>query len=213
MAGPTLTIDFISDVVCPWCVIGLLGLERAIAAGGDSFRAEITVQSFELNPDMPAGGQDMREHLHEKYGAVPSGAGERIRAMSAALDFDMPHRADGRIYNTLDAHRLLHWAAPSGRQLALQHALFAAYFQDGRDPGDTEVLVAAAASAGLDPEAARVALADAGQAEAVRVAERHWRREGIMSVPTVVIDGRYVIQGAQEPAAYERALRRIASLG
>jgi predicted DsbA family dithiol-disulfide isomerase len=211
MAAVTLSIDFVSDVVCPWCVIGLLGLERAVAAGGDAFAAEIRLQPFELNPDMPAGGQDMREHVLEKYGAVPAGAGERIRTMAARLGFDMPQREGGRIYNTFDAHRLLHWAADSGRQIALQHALFAAYFQQGRDPGDRSVLVEAAGAAGLDPAAARQVIESGEGAEAVRAAEAQWRDEGIASVPTVIVDDRYLIQGAQEPEVYERALRRIAA--
>lgn len=211
MTRPTLTIDFVSDVVCPWCVIGLLGLERAIAAGVDAFDVEIRLQPFELNPDMPAGGQDIGEHIVEKYGAVPSGAGERIRAMAAAVGFAMPQREGARIYNTFDAHRLLHWAADSGRHVALKHALFAAYFTEGRDPGDPAVLVEVAADAGLDPAAARDLIATGEGGDAVRAAERHWRGEGIMSVPTAIIEGQYLIQGAQEPAAYERALRRIAA--
>ncbi|WP_375287779.1 DsbA family oxidoreductase [Sphingomonas sp.] len=211
MAAVTLSVDIVSDVVCPWCVIGLLGLERAVAAGGDAFAAEIRLQPFELNPDMPAGGQDMREHVLEKYGAVPAGAGERIRTMAARLGFDMPQREGGRIYNTFDAHRLLHWAADSGRQIALQHALFAAYFQQGRNPGDRSVLVEAAGAAGLDPAAARQVIESGEGAKAVRAAEAQWRGEGIASVPTVIVDDRYLIQGAQEPEIYERALRRIAA--
>jgi predicted DsbA family dithiol-disulfide isomerase len=211
MAAVTLSIDVVSDVVCPWCVIGLLGLERAVAAGGDAFAAEIRLQPFELNPGMPAGGQDMREHLLEKYGAVPGGAGERIRTMAAGLGFDMPQRDGARIYNTFNAHRLLHWAADSGRQIALQHALFAAYFQQGRDPGDRNVLVETAEAAGLDPAAARQVIESSEGAEPVRAAEAQWRGEGIASVPTVIVDGRYLVQGAQEPEVYERALRRIAA--
>lgn len=210
MAPVTLSIDFVSDVVCPWCVIGLLGLERAVAAGSDAFEVTIRVQPFELNPDMPAGGQDIREHIIEKYGAMPGGAGERIRTMATTLGFAMPQREGARIHNTFDAHRLLHWAAGSGRQLALKHALFAAYFQDGRDPGDPVVLVAAAEAAGLDGAAARRVIGSDEGAEAVRAAEREWRSEGITSVPSVIVEGRYLIQGAQEPPAYERALRRIA---
>lgn len=210
MAGPTLRIDFVSDVVCPWCVIGLLGLERAIAAGADAFEVDLRIQPFELNPDMPAGGQGIRDHMLEKYGVVPGGAGERIRTMAAALGFDMPQREGARIYNTFDAHRLLHWAGERGRQVALKHALFAAYFTRGQDPGDPQVLVDAANEAGLDAGEARRVIKSGEGADAVRAAERTWRGEGITSVPTVIVDGRYLIQGAQEPAAYERALRRIA---
>jgi predicted DsbA family dithiol-disulfide isomerase len=205
----TLRIDFVSDVACPWCVIGLRALEQAAEAARDAVTVEIALQPFELNPDMPSGGQDMAEHLREKYGAVPGGAGDRIRAMAAGLGFDMPKRDGARIYNTFAAHRLLHWAGE--KQLALKHALFAAYFTHGRDPGDTEVLVDAAIEAGLDGEAARAVIESGEGAEEVRAEQRRWRAEGISSVPSVIVDGRYLIQGAQEPAAYERALRKIAA--
>lgn len=212
-----LSIEFISDVVCPWCVIGLRGLERALDDVADVARADIRLVPFELNPDMPAGGQDLGEHVREKYGAATGGDGgatrERIRTMAADLGFEMARRPGARIYNTFDAHRLLHWAreAGEGRQIALKHALFAAYFADGRDPGDPAVLVAAAEAAGLDGATARAILAGDDHAEAVRAEEALWRREGVTSVPTVIVDRRYVIQGAQEPAAYARALRRIAA--
>jgi predicted DsbA family dithiol-disulfide isomerase len=212
-----LSIEFISDVVCPWCVIGLRGLERALDEVADVARADIRLVPFELNPDMPAGGQDLGEHVREKYGAAAGGDGgatrERIRTMAADLGFEMAQRPGARIYNTFDAHRLLHWAreAGEGRQIALKHALFAAYFTDGRDPGDFAVLVAAAEAAGLDGATARAILAGDDHAEAVRAEEALWRREGVTSVPTVIVDRRYVIQGAQEPAAYARALRRIAA--
>ncbi|MCW6537113.1 DsbA family oxidoreductase [Sphingomonas lycopersici] len=208
----TMTFDVISDVVCPWCVIGLLGLERALAATGDVVTPVIRLQPFELNPDMPAGGQDIGEHLREKYGASAGSGGEvreRIRTMAAGLGFDMAQRPGARIYNTFDAHRLIDWAAGQGKALPLAHALFRAYFTDGRDPGDPAVLAAAAQAAGLDGADAVIA-GDARAAE-VRAAEERWRADGITSVPSIIVDGRYLIQGAQEPAAYERAIRRIAA--
>jgi len=210
----TMTFDVISDVVCPWCVIGLLGLERAIAAAGDVVTPVIRLQPFELNPDMPPGGQDMAEHLREKYGAQAGGGGEvreRIRTMAAALGFEMAHRPGGRIYNTFDAHRLIDWAQREGQGLSLAHALFRAYFTEGRDPGDPAVLAETARAAGLVEAAAQTVIAGDAHAVEVRAAEEEWRRGGITSVPSIIIDGRYIIQGAQEPAAYERAIRRIAA--
>jgi predicted DsbA family dithiol-disulfide isomerase len=118
-----------------------------------------------------------------------------------------------RIYNTFDAHRLLHWAGLEGhdRQRALKHALFAAYFTDGRNPGDAAVLVAAAAEAGLDPDAAREVIESGRYADEVRAEERHWQAEGISAVPAVIIDRKYLISGGQPPEAFERALRNIAA--
>ncbi len=209
----TMTFDVISDVVCPWCVIGLLGLERALEATKDVVTPVIRLQPFELNPDMPPGGQDIAEHLREKYGAQAGSGGEvreRIRAMAAALGFEMAQRPGARIYNTFDAHRLIDWAQEEGDGLALTHALFRAYFTEGRDPGDPAVLAEAAREAGLDEAAAQAVIHGDARAAEVRAAEAGWRGEGITSVPSIVVDGRYLIQGAQEPAAYERAIRRIA---
>lgn len=210
----TMTFDVISDVVCPWCVIGLLGLERALDATGDVVTPVIRLQPFELNPHMPPGGQDIAEHLREKYGAQAGGGGEvreRIRSLAAALGFEMAQRPGARIYNTFDAHRLIEWAQREGRGLPLAHALFRAYFTDGRDPGDPAVLIVVARAAGLDEAAARGVIESGAYAADVRAAEEEWRRGGVTSVPTIIVDGRYIIQGAQEPAAYERAIRRIAA--
>src|SRR3954469_4914892 len=136
-----MQIDFVDDVSCRWCCIGLRGLERALAAVGDLVEAEIRFQPFELNPQMPAEGQEIGEHIREKYGAPPEqSAANRtmIRERTAALDFTMTMAEGSRIYNTFDAHRLLHWAGLESydRQRALKHALFDAYFTLGRNPGD-----------------------------------------------------------------------------
>ncbi|WP_298673438.1 DsbA family oxidoreductase [uncultured Sphingomonas sp.] len=210
----TMTFDVISDVVCPWCVIGLLGLEQALDATGDVVTPVIRLQPFELNPHMPPGGQDIAEHLREKYGAQAGGGGEvreRIRTMAAALGFEMAQRPGGRIYNTFDAHRLIDHAQREGRGLSLAHALFRLYFTDGRDPGDPVVLAEAARTAGLDEAGARAVIESGAFAADVRAIEREWRENGVTSVPTIIIDERYIVQGAQEPAAYERAIRRIAA--
>jgi predicted DsbA family dithiol-disulfide isomerase len=210
----TLTIDFVSDVVCPWCVIGLKGLEEALARAGDAVTAEIRFHPFELNPAMAPEGENIVEHIGRKYGATPEqSAGTRamIRERAAALGFTMAMGDESRIYNTFDAHRLLHWAGLVGDQRALKMSLFTAYFTEGKNPGDRDVLLAAAEQAGLDPaEAARV-LDEGRYAEEVRAEEALWQSRGIQSVPAIVIDQRYLISGGQPPEAFEQALRQIAA--
>lgn len=213
-----MQIDFISDVSCPWCVIGLRGLEQALAEVGDLVDAEIHFQPFELNPQMPAEGQEIGEHIREKYGSTPEqSAANRtmIRDRAAALGFTMTMAEGSRIYNTFDAHRLLHWAGLEGgeAQRALKHALFDAYFTQGRNPGDEAVLVAAAGKAGLDQEAAREVIESGRYTDEVRSEERRWQAEGISAVPAVIIDRKYLISGGQPPEAFERALRSIAAEG
>ncbi len=149
-----MKIDFVSDVSCPWCIIGLRGLEEALAKTGDVVDARITFQPFELNPAMPPEGQNIVEHVAQKYGSTPEQSAanrEMIRARAAELGFTMRGTDQSRIYNTFDAHRLLHWAGIEGHQAALKRALFDAYFTDQLDPSNHDVLVAVAEKAGLDP--------------------------------------------------------------
>lgn len=209
-----MKIDFVSDISCPWCIIGLRGLEEALARTGDVVDAAITFQPFELNPAMPAGGQNVVEHVAQKYGSSPAQSAanrEMIRTRAAEVGFNMVTSDQSRIYNTFDAHRLLHWAGIEGGQAALKHALFTAYFTDGQDPSDPAVLVAAAERAGLDGEAAREVLATGRYADEVRASEKLWQSRGITAVPAVVINDRYLISGGQPPEAFEQALREIAA--
>ena len=209
-----MKIDFVSDVACPWCAVGLNGLEEALARTGDLIDATITFQPFELNPDMPREGEDGAEHITRKYGISAEQAEANrtvIRDRAAAVGFDMGGIEGRRVYNTFDAHRLLHWAEGSGHQAALKHALLEANFTEGLDVSDPEVLIAAAERAGLDGEAAREVLASGRYAAEVRDAERLWQLRGINSVPAIVIDDRYLISGGQPPEAFEQALRRIAA--
>lgn len=213
MARP-MKIDFVSDVSCPWCVIGLYGLEEALARTGDLIDAEIHFQPFELNPAMPPEGQNIVEHIAQKYGAsAEQSAANRamIRSRAAQLGFTMAGTDQSRIYNTFDAHRLLHWAELEGRQAALKHALFEAYFTNGENPGDPDVLAAAAEKAGLDGAAAREVLSSGRYAAEVRQAEQYWQSRGINAVPAIIIDGQYLISGGQPPEAFEQALRKIAA--
>ena len=212
----TLTIDFVFDIVCPWCVIGLKGLKEALARAGDAVTAEIRFHPFELNPAMPPEGENIVEHIGRKYGATPEqSAGTRamIRERAAALGFTMAMGDESRIYNTFDAHRLLHWAGLVGDQQALKMALFTAYFTEGKNPGDRNVLLAAAEQAGLDVVEAAGVLDEGRYAEEVRAEEALWQSRGIQSVPAIVIDQRYLISGGQPPEAFEQALRQIAAEG
>jgi predicted DsbA family dithiol-disulfide isomerase len=209
-----MKIDFVSDVSCPWCIIGLQGLEQALSRTGGLIDARIAFQPFELNPGMAAEGEDAVEHLARKYGMTPEQVAtnrERIRDRAAAVGFSMSALGSRRLYNTFDAHRLLHWAELEGRQRELKHALFSAYFTDGQDVSSAEVLAAAAEKAGLDGAAAREVLATGRYADEVRQAEELWRSRGINSVPAVIVNDRYLISGGQPPDVFEQALRQIAA--
>ena len=219
----TLHIDFVSDIVCPWCVVGLGGLETALAAvKADGIAADIHFQPFELNPKMAPEGENIVEHIGRKYGSTPEQSAanramitERATEAWAAIEggFDMRMGEDSRIWNTFDAHRLLHWAGTVGaaEQKALKTALFQTHFTDGRALPDHDVLAEAAGAAGLDrAEAARV-LEGGLYADEVRAAEALWRSRGINSVPAVVVDGKYLISGGQPAAVFEEALRKIAA--
>jgi predicted DsbA family dithiol-disulfide isomerase len=212
----TMKIDFVSDVSCPWCVIGLKALEAAIARLDGEVEAEIHFQPFELNPQMPPGGQDIDEHLAEKYGATPEQSIEtremiRARGEEAGFAFAMDKRS--RIYNTFDAHRLLHWAGHEGRQRELEHALFKAYFTDGENPGAHEVLIRVAGEVGLDSARAKAILSSDEFAEDVRKQERFYLEQGISAVPAVIVNDRHLIQGGHPPEVFEKALRQIAAEG
>lgn len=209
-----LKIDFVSDVSCPWCIIGLRGLETALDRTGDLIAADIHFQPFELNPQMPPEGQNIVEHIAEKYGSTPEQSAanrEAIRARAASLGFTMASTDQSRIYNTFDAHRLLHWAEIEGLQSALKHALFEAYFTRSQSPSDHDVLIEAAQQAGLDPGAAREVLESGAYAAEVRAGEALWHSRGISAVPAVIINDKYLISGGQPPDAFEKALRAIAA--
>jgi len=208
-----LKIDFVSDISCPWCIIGLKSLEQAVANLGGEIEADMHFQPFELNPQMPPEGQDINEHLAEKYGASPAQSEHnreaiRRRGEDVGFKFSMDKRA--RIYNTFDAHRLLHWAELEGRQLPLKEALFKAYFTDGENPGDHGVLIRLASAIGLDATRAKEILSSSEYAEEVRERERFYQAHGIHAVPAVIVNDRHLIQGGQPAEVFEQALREIA---
>jgi len=213
-----LKIDFVSDVSCPWCAIGLSALEIALQRMSGEVTADLHFQPFELNPQMPLGGQDITEHLTEKYGSTPeqqAEAREAIRRRGAELGFTFRKQGRDRIYNTFDAHRLLHWAGlpttrPSGLQPALKKALLQAYFSDGENPESHELLLRLAGEVGLDVAAARDILGSELYATEVRERERLYTDSGIHSVPAVIVNDKYLISGGQPVEVFEQALRQIA---
>ena len=209
-----LRIDFVSDVSCPWCAVGLASLQQALAKLEGEVSAEIHFQPFELNPQMPAEGEDSTEHLARKYGSTPEQIDlnrEAIRERGASLGFTFNMDRRSRVYNTFDAHRLLHWAELEGRQLALKKILLRAYFTDGENVGAHDTLQRLAGEAGLDVNQAAGILASDRYAEDVREQEQFFLSRGIQSVPATIINGRQLISGGQPPEAFEQALRQIAA--
>jgi predicted DsbA family dithiol-disulfide isomerase len=208
-----LKIDFVSDVSCPWCVIGLKSLEAALDTIKGDVAVDLHFQPFELNPQMGAEGQDIVEHIAQKYGSTPADIErnrENIRARGAAVGFHFNMKKRGRIYNTFDAHRLLHWAEIEGKQEALKNALFSAYFTDGLNPSDHATLVDTAQKVGLDPKRAAEILASDEFAAEVREREKFYTDRGIQAVPSVIINDQHLIQGGQPADVFERALRQLA---
>ncbi len=207
-----MRIDFVSDVACPWCAIGLASLDRALAAlGEDAARVELHFQPFELNPDMAAEGADAAEYLKAKYGMGDAQlAANRATLHQRGADVGFAFGARAHVWNTFDAHRLLHWAGlqSAAAQKAVKQSLLKAYHGEGRNPAAREVLLEAAAAAGLDAAEAAGVVDDRSRfAAEVRTAEAEWQQAGIRSVPSVVIDRRYLVQGGQPAEVFERVLR------
>lgn len=206
-----LKIAFVSDVACPWCAIGLASMERALANRNEEVEATMRIEPFELNPDMGPEGAETVPYLMRKYGRTPeqiAQAQARIRERGAAVGFRFGAR--NHVWNTFDAHRVLHWAGLEGRALELKRALLRAYHGEGRNPAAPEVLVELAAEVGLDPARAR-AIVDSREFEPeVRKRERHWLEMGVSGVPFVLVNGQYAIEGAQPPEAFEQAFTKIA---
>jgi len=215
MATP-IRIDFVSDISCPWCVIGLGGLEQALERIGGEIEADIHFQPFELNPSIASEGENLVEHIAQKYGSTAEQSAatrEMIRDRAAEIGFAINYTPESRIYNTFDAHRLLHWAGTLGgdRQRALKHALFDAYFTEQLDPSNVGVLLDAAGKAGLDRDEAEGLLASDRYVAEVREAEHLWQRRGVHSVPAIIVNERYLISGGQPADVFEQALRSIAA--
>lgn len=215
-APARLRIDFVSDVACPWCAIGLASLNRALAKLDGNIQADIHLQPFELNPQMAFEGEDAGEHIMHKYGigeAQLEANRKAIRERAAPLGVAINTRKGSRVWNTFDAHRLLHWAELKDRDkaVALKQALFRAYFTDNENIADRDILVRIAKGIGLDGDHARRMLDSDEYAGEVREQERRYQQAGIHSVPATIVNNEYLISGGQPPEVFEQALREIAT--
>lgn len=209
--GPEIRIDIVSDVVCPWCIIGFKQLEQAVAESG--IGVVLHWHPFELNPHMAEEGENLQEHVAAKYGTTPEGsrkARARLTELGASLGFTFDYADDMRMVNTFRAHQLLHWAESLGQGHQMKMALFAAFFTERRDVNDPQVLADVAASIGLDREEALAVLEDGRFAEDVRTREQFWTSRGIQGVPAMIFDKHYLVSGAQGVENYRAFLSQVA---
>lgn len=207
-----LQIDIVSDVVCPWCIVGYLQLNKALEGLAHLYTPQFNWHPFELNPQMPAEGQELREHMRQKYGPSAgggSGGRNRLVALGESLGFEFDYFEGMKMVNTFAAHQLLHWAGEQGLQTELKMALFRAFFQRREDVSDIALLAEIAARAGLDREEAACILADKRYAQTVRDAQAHWRDQEVHAVPTFYFQGKYLVPGAQDAETFDRILNRI----
>jgi predicted DsbA family dithiol-disulfide isomerase len=208
-----LKLDIVSDVSCPWCIIGYKALESALQNLSPEIQAEITWQPFELNPAMPKEGQEINEHLTQKYGITVEQSEQNramIRQRGLDVGYEFGNRGGGRIYNTFDAHRLLHWAKEQNKQTELKLALFDLYFKQSGNPGDHQQLLDVVDKVGLDIELAKQILDSKQYEQEVRELQRHYQTQGISSVPAVIVNNKHLISGGQPADVFEQAFRDIA---
>ena len=210
-----IKLDIVSDIVCPWCIVGYKHLEAAINELGLQERIEIEWQPFELNPNMPEQGENLREHVLRKYGAScedSNKARDNISALGAEYGFKFDYFEEMKIVNTRDAHLLLDFAHEQGLQHQLKQRLFAAFFTEHKDISNRVVLLAEAQAVGLDLEASKLALADTARRLRVSNQEEQWQQQGISSVPTVIFNRNRAITGAHPQNTYEEVLKELAGL-
>jgi len=208
----SIRIDIISDVVCPWCIIGFKQLQAALQQSKDRENADIHWHPFELNHHMAAEGQDLVEHISEKYGSTPEQSAEtraRITSIGQSLSIEFNYFSSMRIYNTFRAHQLLYWAGEQAKQTDMKMALFDAYFTQQQNLSDDPVLIAAAGSIGLDTQEAAHVLKDERYANTIRQQEHFWINQGIQGVPAMVFNQRYLVSGAQGVEAYAEVLQNL----
>jgi predicted DsbA family dithiol-disulfide isomerase len=213
-ATATLQIDIVSDVVCPWCIVGYLQLAEALESTGTPH--EIRWHPFELNPGMAQAGQNMREHIAEKYGSTKAQSDEsrdRLTEVGAELGFEFRFTEDMRMHNTFNVHQILHWAEQQDRMHDLKLALFSGHFTDGRNLSDNSVLADMAFEIGLDRTEALAVLDDQRFAAQVRQAENHWTNQGIRSVPAVIFNQRHLVSGAQGVENFKAILEQLSQYG
>lgn len=210
MGKAKLRVDIVSDVVCPWCIIGYKQLEEALERTGTE--VEIHWQPFELNPNMPSEGQNIREHVAEKYGATAEQSAKtraQMKDLGTSLGFTFSYNDESRIVNTFQAHQLLHWANEQGREHDLKMALFDQYFTAGGDVSNSEVLLQAVAEVGLDVAEAKAVLGEGRYAKAVREREEFWTSNGISGVPAMIFNQKHLVTGAQGADNYASILTQL----
>jgi len=210
--GIPLRVDIVSDVVCPWCIIGYKQLQKALSMMPGEFEVSLNWHPFELNPQMPSQGQNLREHLQQKYGAGPEqgrAVRERLTALGQSLGFYFDYHDEMRMVNTFRAHQLLHWAQTQGRQTELKLALFEAFFSQREDVSDLDVLAHTAKTVGLDQVEALAVLGDDRYAAVVRAEQQHWLERDVHAVPTFLFNGKYPVPGAQDAETFVRILNKI----
>ena len=208
-----LKIDIVSDVSCPWCIIGYQALNQALTNLQDSLQADISWKPFELNPQMPKEGQEINEHLTQKYGINQQQAEQNrtaIKERGLSVGYVFGNRGGGRIYNTFDAHRLLHWAEEFGKQTELKLALFNLYFQQSGNPSDHQQLLSVVEKVGLDVESAKDILESDKFVAEVRTQQQHYQSAGVTAVPAVIVNNKHLISGGQPVEVFQQALKQIA---
>ena len=210
----TMRVDIVSDVMCPWCIVGYRQLN--LAAENCGVQLELHWQPFELNPQMPIAGQNLREHLIEKYGISEqdsNAARAQLTELGQQLGVQFNFSDDKRIYNTFQAHQLLHWAQLQGKDHALKLALFEGYFSAGKNIADRETLLDIAESVGLERNAAAQVLAAQEYAQAVRDKQQFWHSQGITGVPAMIFRQRHLVTGAQGEQNYSAILQQLSQAG
>ncbi|MBW2507033.1 MAG: DsbA family oxidoreductase [Deltaproteobacteria bacterium] len=213
-APAKIRIDIVSDVVCPWCIIGYKQLQEALCRLDGGVEADVHWHPFELNPMMPPEGQELREHMAQKYGTTrqqSDAVRARLVGVGESLGFSFNFYEGQRIYNTFLAHQLLTWAEQQDKQSELEMALFESYFSRQDNVGDQAVLAAIAGRVGLDEEEAAAVLADGRYARDVRDQQRFWLSQGIQAVPAFILDRGYLIPGAQDPDVFVAAIEKVAA--
>lgn len=211
-----LKIDIVSDVSCPWCIIGFKALQEALQKVAPDITASIEWQPFELNPQMPPEGQDITEHITQKYQISEQQAEQNrdvIKQRGLSVGYEFGNRGGGRIYNTFDAHRLLHWANMQGKQTELKLALFDLYFKNNGNPSDHEQLLETVKSVGLDAVEAKKILESDQFVTDVRQMQQHYQNAGVQSVPAVIVNNKHLISGGQPAEVFQKALIQISQEG
>ncbi len=213
MSHPPIRVDIVSDVVCPWCIVGYRQLMQAAKDTGTEL--DVHWHPFELNPNMPAEGQNLVEHVMEKYGTSKTESEanrDRLTTVGQQLGFDFAFTPETRMHNTFNTHQLLHWAKEQGRGNDLKQALFTAHFTHNRDLSDDSVLADIAAETGFDRDAALTILSSQDNAQNVRAQQQHWHSQGISGVPAMIFKSKYLVTGAQGAENYAGILKQLAEM-